>query len=71
RLTGLPVGEWRDLTADELIELFDMMEKSESDIKPKKQAKTQATSKNGGGAKQNTGNKPKAKPENPTRKKFT
>ncbi|WP_369310687.1 23S rRNA pseudouridine(2604) synthase RluF [Providencia rettgeri] len=71
KLTGIPVGEWRDLTDDELIELFNLMEKSESNIKPKKSQKTQTTSKSGSGAKTNTGNKPKAKPENPTRKKFT
>ncbi|GAB1437713.1 23S rRNA pseudouridine(2604) synthase RluF [Providencia sp.] len=68
KLTGIPVGEWRDLTDDELIELFDMMEKSESDVKPKKTQKSPSTNK--GSVKQGTGSKPKAKPENPTRKKF-
>ncbi|WP_413482293.1 23S rRNA pseudouridine(2604) synthase RluF [Morganella psychrotolerans] len=32
-LTGLPVGEWRDLTDDELVELFDAIEKSSSEDK--------------------------------------
>ncbi|WP_156664956.1 23S rRNA pseudouridine(2604) synthase RluF [Morganella psychrotolerans] len=32
-LTGLPVGEWRDLTDDELMELFDAIEKSSSEDK--------------------------------------
>lgn len=68
RLTGIPVGEWRDLTDDELIELFDMMEKSESDIKPKKTPKTASADKSK--PKQATANKAKPKPENPTRKKF-
>ncbi|BBU96595.1 23S rRNA pseudouridine(2604) synthase RluF [Providencia hangzhouensis] len=69
RLTGIPVGEWRDLTDDELIELFDMMEKSESDIKPKKAQKS--VSANKGNTKQASPSKPKVKTENPTRKKFT
>ncbi|MEX5968458.1 23S rRNA pseudouridine(2604) synthase RluF [Providencia hangzhouensis] len=69
RLTGIPVGEWRDLTDDELIELFDMMEKSESDIKPKKTQKS--VSANKGNTKQASPSKPKVKTENPTRKKFT
>lgn len=69
RLTGIPVGEWRDLTDDELIELFDMMEKSESDIKPKKTQKS--VSANKGNTKQASPSKLKVKTENPTRKKFT
>ncbi|MEX0423840.1 23S rRNA pseudouridine(2604) synthase RluF [Providencia rettgeri] len=69
RLTGIPVGEWRDLTDDELIELFDMMEKSESDVKPKKAQKS--VSANKGNTKQASPSKPKVKTENPTRKKFT
>lgn len=32
-LTGIPVGEWRDLTDDELVELFDAIEKSSSEDK--------------------------------------
>ncbi|WP_312239776.1 23S rRNA pseudouridine(2604) synthase RluF [Pantoea sp.] len=39
-LKGLPLGEWRDLTDDELIELFKLLENSSSEEKPKK--KTQA-----------------------------
>ncbi|MCG9534441.1 23S rRNA pseudouridine(2604) synthase RluF [Providencia huaxiensis] len=69
KLTGIPVGEWRDLTDDELIELFDMMEKSESDVKLKKPQKSTSVSK--GNTKQASPSKPKAKTENPTRKKFT
>ncbi|UPS61548.1 23S rRNA pseudouridine(2604) synthase RluF [Providencia rettgeri] len=69
RLTGIPVGEWRDLTDDELIELFDMMEKSESDVKLKKPKKSTSATK--GNTKQASPSKPKAKTENPTRKKFT
>lgn len=32
-LAGIPVGEWRDLTDDELVELFDAIEKSSSEDK--------------------------------------
>jgi 23S rRNA pseudouridine2604 synthase len=35
-LKGLPVGEWRDLTDDELIELFKLIEDSSSEAKPAK-----------------------------------
>ncbi|HHR6128979.1 TPA: 23S rRNA pseudouridine(2604) synthase RluF [Providencia alcalifaciens] len=72
RLTGIPVGEWRDLTDDELIELFNLIEKSESDVKPKKAAKPQARSGSGKTAgKPGAGSqKPKANAE-PPKKKFT
>lgn len=72
RLTGIPVGEWRDLTDDELIELFNLIEKSESDVKPKKAAKPQARSGSGKTTgKQGVGSqKPKANAA-PPKKKFT
>jgi len=35
-LKGVPVGEWRDLTDDELIELFKLIEDSSSEVKPAK-----------------------------------
>ncbi|MFM4860868.1 23S rRNA pseudouridine(2604) synthase RluF [Aeromonas media] len=35
-LKGLPVGEWRDLTDGELIELFKLIEDSSSEVKPAK-----------------------------------
>ena len=38
-LTGLPPGEWRDLTNDELIALFKLIENSTSEAKPKGQSK--------------------------------
>ncbi|HHZ7423932.1 TPA: 23S rRNA pseudouridine(2604) synthase RluF [Proteus mirabilis] len=47
-LAGLPVGEWRDLTDDELIKLFDAIEASSSEApkqkqnKPKKQISSNA-----------------------------
>lgn len=47
-LAGLPVGEWRDLTNDELIKLFDAIEASSSEApkqkqnKPKKQISSNA-----------------------------
>lgn len=45
-LKGLPLGEWRDLTDDELIELFKLIENSTSEAKPAKgkaKPKTAAT----------------------------
>ena len=38
-LSGIPLGEWRDLTDDELIELFRLIENSSSEAKPKAKAK--------------------------------
>ena len=38
-LSGIPLGEWRDLTDDELIELFRLIENSSSEAKPKTKAK--------------------------------
>lgn len=38
-LTGIPLGEWRDLTDDELIDLFKLIESSSSEAKPKAKAK--------------------------------
>lgn len=38
-LSGLPLGEWRDLTDDELITLFKLIENSSSEAKPKAKAK--------------------------------
>ena len=34
-LSGIPLGEWRDLTDDELIDLFKLIENSSSEAKPK------------------------------------
>ncbi|CDH00009.1 23S rRNA pseudouridine(2604) synthase RluF [Xenorhabdus bovienii] len=39
-LKGLPQGEWRDLTDDELIGLFKLIENSSSEEKPAKKAQT-------------------------------
>lgn len=41
-LSGLPQGEWRDLTDDELISLFKLIENSSSEAKPKAKAKPKA-----------------------------
>lgn len=38
-LSGIPLGEWRDLTDDELIDLFKLIENSSSEVKPKAKAK--------------------------------
>ncbi|MRS90295.1 23S rRNA pseudouridine(2604) synthase RluF [Enterobacteriaceae bacterium RIT714] len=45
-LSGIPQGEWRDLTGDELIELFKLIENSTSEVKtakPKAKPKTAST----------------------------
>ena len=42
-LKGLPVGEWRDLTDDELIELFKLIEDSSSEARPAKGANAQGS----------------------------
>lgn len=45
-LKGLPLGEWRDLTDDELIELFKLIENSSSeDAKPAKKAPAKTPAK--------------------------
>jgi len=41
-LKGLPLGEWRDLTDNELVELFKLLENSSSEDKPAKKAKAPA-----------------------------
>ncbi len=41
-LTGIPLGEWRDLTDDELIDLFKLIENSSSEAKPKARPKAKA-----------------------------
>ncbi|MGY6037604.1 23S rRNA pseudouridine(2604) synthase RluF [Aeromonas sp. AE23HZ002T15] len=61
-LKGLPVGEWRDLTDDELIELFKLIEDSSSEVKPAKGAapanKPAAKAPSGAGGKAAQGKKP-------------
>jgi len=42
-LSGLPLGEWRDLTDDELVALFKLMENSSSEVKAAKPAKAKST----------------------------
>lgn len=62
-LKGLPVGEWRDLTDDELIELFRLIEDSSSEVKPAKGAapatKPAAKAVTGAGGKAVQGKKPR------------
>lgn len=41
-LTGIQLGEWRDLTDDELIDLFKLIENSSSEAKPKARPKAKA-----------------------------
>ncbi|QQN34017.1 23S rRNA pseudouridine(2604) synthase RluF [Rahnella aceris] len=68
-LKGLPLGEWRDLTDDELIELFKLIENSSSEDKPAKkvpskpaQAKKTAVTK--------TKNSEKPEANSASRKRF-
>lgn len=74
-LKGLPLGEWRDLTDDELIELFKLIENSSSEApqakaKPKAKPKTATAAAKkpaGGGGK----NMAKTPAEMANRKRFT
>ena len=71
-LAGLPLGEWRDLTDDELITLFKLIENSSSEAKPKaknkpKTATTTAKKPASSGAK----NMAKTPAEMASRKRFT
>lgn len=71
-LKGLPVGEWRDLTDDELIELFKLIEGSTSEARPAKakvkpKAVPASVKKPAGGAK----NMAKTPAEMAARKRFT
>ncbi|MBP2171342.1 23S rRNA pseudouridine2604 synthase [Erwinia toletana] len=68
-LKGLPQGEWRDLTDDELIELFKLIENSSSEEKPvkKTQAKPAVAKKPVTGAAKNA---EKAEGNSASRKRF-
>lgn len=69
-LSGIPLGEWRDFTDDELIKLFEMIEKSESDVKPKKASKPKTSTAAKSSHKQVAANKPKANTDTSSRKRF-
>ena len=68
-LKGLPLGEWRDLSDDELVELFKLLENSSSEDKPAKKAQTKSAT-----TKKANVNRPKVaeKPDNnaASRKRF-
>lgn len=66
-LSGLPLGEWRDLTDDELVELFKLIEDSSSEAKPAKKAAKPAVKKPA-----SSGQKATDKPSSnaPARKRF-
>ncbi|WP_337262165.1 MULTISPECIES: 23S rRNA pseudouridine(2604) synthase RluF [unclassified Serratia (in: enterobacteria)] len=66
-LAGLPLGEWRDLTDDELIDLFKLIEDSSSEAKPAKKAKPAVKKPLGNGAK----NSDKPSNNSAARKRFT
>ncbi len=68
-LKGLPLGEWRDLTDDELIELFKMIENSSSEDKSvKKKPSTPAAAKKPNAGKPKVAAKPDANAA--SRKRF-
>jgi 23S rRNA pseudouridine2604 synthase len=68
-MKGLPLGEWRDLTDDELIELFKLIEDSSSEAKPAKKLKAKPAA-----VKKPAGNGPKSSAKTPaelaSRKRF-
>lgn len=68
-LKGLPLGEWRDLTDDELIGLFKLIENSTSEVKKAKKAPAKAVAKKPG----NSGpkNAEKSAGNLASRKRFT
>ena len=69
-LKGLPIGEWRDLRDDELIELFKLIENSSSDEKPlKKQKAKPVAAKKTVISRSKPAEKPEATPAG--RKRFT
>lgn len=70
-LYGLPVGEWRDLTDDELITLFDAIEKSTSEApKPKQNKPKKQTSSNAKALGIHIPTTKTKEPENNSRKRF-
>ncbi|WP_435951668.1 23S rRNA pseudouridine(2604) synthase RluF [Dryocola sp. BD626] len=68
-MKGLPLGEWRDLTDDELIELFKLIEDSSSEAKPAKKPKAKPAA-----VKKPASNGPKSSAKTPaelaSRKRF-
>lgn len=70
-LKGLPLGEWRDLTDDELIELFKLIENSSSEAKPAKKAKPKAAPAKSPAAKPANKSGAKTPAELGQRKRFT
>ncbi|CAI0973861.1 Ribosomal large subunit pseudouridine synthase F [Serratia grimesii] len=65
-MAGLPPGEWRDLTDDELVELFKSIEGSSSEAKPAKKAKPAAKKPMGSAPK----SAEKSSANAPARKRF-
>ncbi|WP_054179789.1 23S rRNA pseudouridine(2604) synthase RluF [Trabulsiella odontotermitis] len=73
-LSGIPQGEWRDLTDDELIALFKLIEDSSSEAKPKAKAKAKPKTPAGAAKKPATSggkNMAKTPAEMANRKRFT
>ncbi|KFC05386.1 ribosomal large subunit pseudouridine synthase F [Trabulsiella guamensis ATCC 49490] len=73
-LSGIPQGEWRDLTDDELIALFKLIEDSSSEAKPKAKAKAKPKTPSSAAKKPATSggkNMAKTPAEMANRKRFT
>lgn len=68
-LKGIPLGEWRDLTDNELIALFKLLENSSSEEKPTKKAQPKPAAKKPGINRPKTTEKSDDKPA--SRKRFT
>jgi len=67
-LAGLPLGEWRDLTDDELVDLFKLIEGSSSEAKPAKKAKPAPAVKKPAGSGPKSAEKPSS--NTAARKRF-
>ncbi|MFW0767348.1 23S rRNA pseudouridine(2604) synthase RluF [Trabulsiella odontotermitis] len=73
-LSGIPQGEWRDLTDDELIALFKLIEDSSSEAKPKAKVKAKPKTPSSAAKKPATSggkNMAKTPAEMANRKRFT
>ncbi|PLR53625.1 23S rRNA pseudouridine(2604) synthase RluF [Chimaeribacter arupi] len=68
-LKGLPQGEWRDLTDDELIDLFKLLENSTSEDKPAKKVQAKPQVKKPAGSAPKSADKSGGAPAG--RKRFT
>lgn len=64
-LKGLPLGEWRELSASELSILFDAVQKSQSEVKPQSNKPTKPAAKSSSKINNGKSSDAKAKPSKP------